>query len=200
MQARTSRLLAHYFAGHTLAGVLGADRGSLSRDIAASLQAELDGVPSGLQIMAVVVEAIHPPPGAATAYHAVQTADVGAHTAIAEGNGYAVSRESDAQRQAGSDGDAATATAHEAVADAVAHATAFGADRQADATGPVPFRLEQRLDRLVAGLAHRRLLIIDHRIGGAGSAPGAGAPILDLRSGTGAIGPAELAAPADQDR
>ncbi len=194
VQARTSRLLAHYFARHTLAGVLGADRASFSRDIGNALQAELDAVPAGLQVMAVVVEAIHPPPGAAVAYHAVQTAAIGAHTAIAEGSGYAVSRESDAQRQAGTDADAAAALAHEVVADADARSTGFAADRAADAAGPVPFLLERRLDRLVAGLAHRHVLIVDHRLGG----PGAVAPFIDLRAGDSGTAPAELAPPADR--
>ena len=196
VQARTSRLLAHYFARHTLAGVLGADRASFSRDIGNALQAELDAVPAGLQVMAVVVEAIHPPPGAAVAYHAVQTAAVGAHTAIAEGSGYAVSRESDAQRQAGTDADAAAALAHEVVADADARSTGFAADRAADAAGPVPFLLERRLDRLVAGLAHRHVLIVDHRLGG----PGAVAPFIDLRAGDSGTAPAELAPAADRAR
>ncbi len=191
VQARASRLLAHDFARHTLAGVLGADRAGFAHDIGAALQAELDAVPAGLQVMAVVVEAIHPPPGAASAYHAVQTAAISAHTALAEGSGYAVSRASDARRQAGSDADAAAALAHEVVADADIHATGFAADRQADAAGPVPFLLERRLDRLVAGLAHRPLLIVDHRIG----APGAGsaaAPLIDLRAAAAGV-PAELA-------
>ena len=191
VQARASRLLAHYFARHTLAGVLGADRASFSRDIAAALQAELDAVPAGLQVMAVVVEAIHPPPGAAAAYHAVQTAAISAHTAIAEASGYAVSRESDARRQAGGDADAASALAHEAVVDADVHAVGFAADRQADAAGPTSFLLERRLDRLVAGLAHRRLLIVDHRIG-------AGGPVIDLRDAGASA--AELSPPADQAR
>ncbi len=194
VQARTSRLLAHYFARHTLAGVLGADRASFSRDIGAALQAELDAVPAGLQVMAVVVEAIHPPPGAAAAYHAVQTAAIGGHTAIAEGTGYAVSRESDARRQAGTDADSAAALAHEVVADADARSTGFAADRAADAAGPVPFLLERRLDRLVAGLAHHRLLVVDHRLGG----PGAIAPFIDLRAGEAGTAPAELAPPPDR--
>ncbi len=194
VQARASRLLAHYFARHTLAGVLGADRASFSRDIGSALQAELDAVPAGLEVMAVVVEAIHPPPGAAAAYHAVQTAAIGGHTAIAEGSGYAVSRESDAQRQAGTDADSAAALAHEVVADADARSTGFAADRAADAAGPVPFLLERRLDRLVAGLAHRRLLVVDHRLGG----PGAVAPFIDLRAGEAGTAPTELAPPPDR--
>jgi hypothetical protein len=124
-----------------------------------------------------VVEAIHPPPGAAAAYHAVQTAQISAYTTIAEQTGYAVSRESDAHRQAATERDLAAALSHESVVDATVHSTGFAADRQADAASPVPFLLERRLDRLGSGLAHRQLLIVDHRIQGQGSI----APIIDMR-------------------
>ena len=187
VQARTSRLLAHYFAHHTLLGVLGADRASVSRDIMTDLQAELDAIPAGVQIMAVVVEAIHPPPGAANAYHAVQTAQISAHTTMAEQAGYAVSRESDARREASIGYDLAAALSHEAVVDATVHSTGFAADRQADAASPASFLLERRLARLAGGLAHRQLLIVDHRLGGRGDM----APIIDMRP-PGSGGAAEL--------
>ncbi len=177
VQARTSRLLAHYFAHHTLLDVLGADRATVSHDIASDLQAELDAIPAGVDIMAVVVEAIHPPPGAAAAYHAVQTAQISAHTAMAEQEGYAISRTSDAQREARAQRDQAAALAHEAVVDATVRSTGFSTDRVADAASSTSFRLERRLDALTTGLAHRQLLIIDHRLRGTGSDE----PILDLR-------------------
>ncbi len=180
VQAMTSRLLAHYFAHHTLPGVLGADQAGFSREIAAGLQAELDAIPAGVQVMAVVVEAVHPPPGAASAYHAVQTAQISAHTAMAEQTGYAIGHTSDALRDSGLQRDAAAAASHEAVADATVHSTGFATDRAAYAIGPIPFLLERKLERLVAGLAHRQVLIVDHRLQGRGDSP-----FIDLRRGTG---------------
>ncbi len=180
VQAMASRLLAHYFAHHTLPGVLGADQAGFSREIAAGLQAELDAIPAGVQVMAVVVEAVHPPPGAAGAYHAVQTAQISAHTAMAEQTGYAIGHTSDALRESGVQRDAAAAASHETVADATVHSTGFATDRAAYAIGPVPFLLERRLERLVAGLAHRQVLIVDHRLQGRGDSP-----FIDLRRGAG---------------
>lgn len=182
VQAYTSRLLAHYFAHHTLADVLGPDRAQVSHDITTDLQAKLDAIPTGIQIMAVVVEAIHPPPGAATAYHAVQTAAISAHTTIAEQTGYAVSRVSDAQRQAGITLDQAAAASHETVVDATVNSIGFAADRQADAASPTSFLLERKLDRLASGLAHKQVLIIDHRLRGQpGTAATGEPPIIDMR-------------------
>ena len=175
VQARASRLLAHYCAAHTLPGILGKDRASFSHDIQASLQAGLDEAKSGLEVMAVVVEAIHPPPGAASAYHAVQAAQVGAHASIARQSGIAVQSGIDARSDAAEIGNAADAKSHETVADAQVRATLFASDRAADARSHESFVLERRFDRLAAGLAHRQLLIIDHRL------QGAAAPTLDMR-------------------
>ena len=72
----------------------------------------------GLDVMAVVVEAIHPSPGAASAYHAVQAAQIGAHTEIAEQAGIAAKTEIDAKRDATNVTDAAAAKARETVVDA----------------------------------------------------------------------------------
>lgn len=181
VQARMSRLLAHYFAAHTLPDVLGEDRATFSRDMEARLQADLDQAQSGLEVMAVVVEAIHPPPGAAPAYHAVQAAQVGAYTAIAQQSAVAVQSAIDASSDAAEIANAAGAKARETVADAQAAATLFAADRAADARSHDSFVLERRFEELAAGLAHREVLIVDHRLQGAAE------PTLDMRPGGGGI-------------
>ena len=175
VQARTSRLLARYFAHHTLPGMLGTDRAGFAGEIRTELQAGMDAARSGLDIVAVVVEAIHPPPGAASAYHAVQAAQIGAHTEIAEQQGQAAKAEVDAKRDATTLLNAAAAKAHETLVDAQVRAIGFGADRTADARDHASFVLERRLDKLAAGLAHRQLLIVDHRL------QGPGGPTLDMR-------------------
>ncbi len=178
VQARTSRLLARYVAHHTLPDMLGSGRAGFARDIATSLQDGLDASRTGLQVMAIVVEAIHPPAGAAEAYHAVQAAEVNRHTTIAEQQAESAQAEIDARRDATNVANAAAANARDAVVDAEVGATAFAADRTADARSPASFILERRLDKLASGLAHRRLLIVDHRLGTAGV-------LLDLRSSGG---------------
>ncbi len=182
VQARASRLLARYFAHHTLPGILGADRASFSRDIATELQSELDASQAGLDVMAVVVEAIHPPPGAAAAYHAVQAARISAHTAVAEQQAQAVRSESGARSEATDLRNLAEAKSRDVIVEAENRATGFAADRTADARSHESFVLERRLDKLGAGLGHRQLLIVDHRL------QGSGGPTLDMRpSGGGAV-------------
>nr|WP_246718097.1 SPFH domain-containing protein [Rhizobium sp. BK060] len=75
-----NRTLVHDFAKRTLDDVLSGGRLELSKTISEKIQAEMDSLNSGVEILAVVVEAIHPPAGAADAYHAVQAAQISAET------------------------------------------------------------------------------------------------------------------------
>ena len=132
--------------------------------------------------MSVVVEAIHPPPGAAPAYHAVQAARISAYTAIAEQQGMAAKSEIGARRDATDVRNLAQAKSHDTVVDAQVHETAFSADRTAEARSTASFVMERRFYKLATGLAHRQVLIVDHRL------QGAGGPTLDMRPpGSGGI-------------
>ena len=72
IRSTASRILVHEFASRTLDGLLGADRVSLADEIGRAVQADLQSLDSSVEILATVVEAIHPPAGAANAYHGVQ--------------------------------------------------------------------------------------------------------------------------------
>ncbi|RMU54635.1 hypothetical protein ALP29_05198, partial [Pseudomonas syringae pv. avii] len=72
----------HDFASRTLDELLGEERTSLADEIGRSVQADLQTLDSGVEILATVVEAIHPPAGAANAYHGVQAAQIGAQALI----------------------------------------------------------------------------------------------------------------------
>ena len=76
MRSTANRVLVHDFASRTLDGVLGEQRAVLARDIGNTVQADLTRLASGVEILATVIEAIHPPASAANAYHAVQAAQI----------------------------------------------------------------------------------------------------------------------------
>ena len=80
VRSETGRLLARLFAGRVLTDVVGADRETMAEAIRTALQAELDARSSGIETLAVVIEAIHPPLAAAQAYHNVQAAEIIANT------------------------------------------------------------------------------------------------------------------------
>jgi len=179
IRSTASRVLVHEFASRTLDGLLGADRVSLAEEIGRAVQADLQSLDSGVEILATVVEAIHPPAGAANAYHGVQAAQIGAQALIARERGAAAQQFNQAQLQASTANDQAQATAREVNATAQAADLRFRAERQAYATAGHAFVLEQYLGQLSQGLGSASLLILDHRLGGNGNAP-----TVDLRTFT----------------
>jgi regulator of protease activity HflC (stomatin/prohibitin superfamily) len=175
VRATAGRLLAKYFASRTLAGVLGEDRRTFTDAVRVALQQDLDNLSTGVEIVAVVVEAIHPPPATADAWHNVESAEIRARVAIADENGAAAKTISAARTTAELAAYGATATAAEIAAKAAADRTLFTADRAASAAEPEAFRLERWLARLRTALPRAQVLVLDHRLAGTE------APTLDLR-------------------
>ncbi|MGY2291588.1 protease modulator HflK [Pseudomonas sp. SDO528_S397] len=178
IRSTASRVLVHAFASRTLDELLGEQRNRLADDIGQAVQADLQALDSGVEILATVVEAIHPPAGAANAYHGVQAAQIGAQALIARERGAASEQANQALLQASTAQDQAQATAHEVNADARAADLRFTAEQTAYADAGKAFVLEQYLSQLRQGLSQARLLILDHRLGAGG------APTIDLRSFT----------------
>lgn len=179
IRSTASRILVHDFASRTLDGLLGEDRVGLAEEIGRAVQADLQTLGSGVEILATVVEAIHPPAGAANAYHGVQAAQIGAQTLISRERGAAAEATNQAQLQASIARDQATANAREINAAAQAADLKFSAERKAYASAGQAFVLEQYFSQLSQGLANTRLLVLDHRLGGSNNAP-----TIDLRTFT----------------
>ena len=175
LQAAAGRVIASFFAGQTLDAVLGENREEIASRLYAALRRDLDTAGSGIDLAAVVIEAIHPPAGAAEAYHNVQAAEIRANTSIEAERGRARSTQAKASEYATDIVAQARATAAETVATAQADLTRFTADHAAAMANSDAFLLERRLSAISAGLANAALTITDHRI------PAAEAPVLDLR-------------------
>jgi regulator of protease activity HflC (stomatin/prohibitin superfamily) len=169
-------VLVHDFASRTLDGVLGEQRAVLAREIGNTVQAELTRLASGVEILATMIEAIHPPAGAANAYHAVQAAQITVKALSARERGRAADQTNMAQLQASMVRDQATAAAREARAGAEAAGRRFAAEQQAYHRAGQAFLLEQYFSRLGQGLANARVVILDHRLGGGNT------PTIDLRN------------------
>jgi regulator of protease activity HflC (stomatin/prohibitin superfamily) len=189
VRAAASRLLARYFASHTLSGVFRDNRAMVAEDIRSALQRQLNELSSGIEILQVVIEAIHPPPGAAPAYHSVQAAEIGARTTIAKAQGNAIRAAKLANRETISAIDGAQAQVAENVEGAKHDAQLFQADARAEQTFGRAFLFERWLDRLSHGLSKVRIVILDHRF------TGLDAPTIDLRT----FAP-PITKPRDQER
>ncbi|QUE88672.1 protease modulator HflK [Pseudomonas sp. SCA2728.1_7] len=179
IRSTASRILVHDFASRTLDGLLGQDRVGLGEEIGRAVQSDLQKLDSGVEILATVVEAIHPPAGAANAYHSVQAAQIGAQALISRERGAAAEASNQAQLQASLARDQASANARETSATAQAADLRFSAEQKAFASAGQAFVLEQYLGQLSQGLSKARLLILDHRLGGSSNAP-----TIDLRTFT----------------
>lgn len=191
IRSTASRVLVHDFASRTLDELLGEQRASLASDIGEAVQADLKKLDSGVEILATVVESIHPPAGAANAYHAVQAAQISAQALISRERGAASDKANLAQLNASVAHDQAAATAREVLATAEGADLRFSAERQGYAKAGQAFLLEQYLAQLTQGLAHAKLLVLDHRLGGES------APTIDLRTFT---LPADPLAPRKADQ
>ncbi len=172
------RQLAERFAGSTLPAVLVEDRSAFIAAFRARLQGECDALRLGVHVAAVIVEAVHPPAGAAAAYHAVQASELQARVAIAEARGAAIETQTQAAQDAAAVQDSAAAAAAEIVAAAKTDASAFDADLTAWGRDRSAFLLERRLQQIGKVLPTRDTIIVDHRLGRDAL------PLLDLRGTT----------------
>jgi regulator of protease activity HflC (stomatin/prohibitin superfamily) len=178
LRGTAARVVAAWFAGETLDAVLGEAREDQATGLRAAIQRDLDEAGAGIELIGLVIEAIHPPAGAADAYHAVQAAEIIAHTQIAAERGNAQASLAKASRFATDIVGNAKARAGETVAEARAWATRFSADIVSGHVGGPSFLLNRYLSNVGAALSTAPLTIVDHRI------PAADTPMLDLRPPT----------------
>ncbi len=181
IQALAGQLLVHHFATTTLTDVLGQSRERFAADFRAALQTQLDAMNSGVDAIAVLIEAIHPPPGAAAAYHSVQAAEILAQTRVASSRGDAARAVKSAQTTALRDKNQAASTAADVLAAAQVDAAFFKSDVQAQRNGGgYALVFERWLDQIARGVRRVPAVIIDHRI------PKSDTPSIDVRTGLGA--------------
>ncbi len=175
---------AGWFARRTLGEALGTSRDAMAAGLRGEVQDALDaaggGAGSGIEVVAVVVEAVHPPAGAADAYHAVRAAEISADAGISAERGRASTIRAQSAQFAAEQRAGAAAAAAETVARARSARIRFAADRDAFAAGGRSFLLERYLAALAASLPRTPMTILDHRL----SAPDA--TVLDLRALPGA--------------
>ena len=167
LRSDAARVVAGRFAGSTLAAVLGADRGQMAASLQDRLAAMLAGQHIGLEPVAVSVEAIHPPAGAAEAYHAVRAAQITADATIYAERGRALTVRAQTRQYAFAQTAAAAALAAETTGGAAATQIRFAADANiaAGPDGPA-FLLERRFAALQQSLVRKPITVIDARLVG----------------------------------
>jgi regulator of protease activity HflC (stomatin/prohibitin superfamily) len=166
-----------YFNSRELESVLYERRdANVAASLRAALAANMDEHHTGIEIVSVLIEEIHPPAGAAGAYHAVQAAIINSRASIAQETGRARRAAGVAQQEAHQLTAAADAQATESITAADAEAYRFNADRRAYGEAGESFLLERSYSKLKTALAQTPLTIVDHRL-----SPAQG-PVLDMRN------------------
>ncbi len=176
IKAAASRLVLRYFNSRTLDEVIGAQRENVAGMLRSELAADPDVRSAGIDVVSVLIEEIHPPAGAAAAYHAVQAARIDASASISNEKGRAKRTAGVAQEEAHERNAVADARAAETIHAANAVAYRFDADRRAYEQGKQSFLLERRFSADVAAYSRAHITLIDHRLSSDQHT------ILDLRS------------------
>lgn len=177
-----ARLLTRYFGRRTLDEVIGAQPQTLADALRRDLAEDVARSHAGIEILGVVFAEVHPPAGAAAAYHQVQAAEINALAAISNETGRATRAAAVAQQESHRLLTGAQAKAAETAAVAAATSVGFEADLRAYAASPRSFLLERGLKDVGTALAQTPLTLVDHRLGAGQD------PVLDLRALGGAGG------------
>lgn len=167
--------LAHFFVTRTLAEVLGERNEEIATGLRRSVQRDLDARNSGLEVLALIVESLHPPGGAATAYRGVQTAQIVASMQYSIEQGRAHTTLSFAQSTAARMDDEAQSAAAERIDSARSEQARSAADVLAYRDGGRAFLVERYFHNLRTAFAQGSLDIVDSRLNQSQSA------IIDLR-------------------
>jgi regulator of protease activity HflC (stomatin/prohibitin superfamily) len=172
-----------------LLGALGEKREGLADELRQRLQAALDDAGAGIELVALVVEAIHPPAKAADSYHEVQAARIRSETVVSEARRGAVGVAGEAARSAIASLTGADASAAERVRLAQSDALRFETDERAYQAARPSYLFERYLSTVRRALADAPITLLDHRLAGSG-----GETIIDMRSFR-----AMIPAPPDED-
>jgi regulator of protease activity HflC (stomatin/prohibitin superfamily) len=173
------RLATRYFSSHTLDGVMGGQRDQLQETLRAELARAVDANRAGIEIVSLLINEVHPPAGAAAAYHNVQAAEIKSQATVFNATARATRVKGQSDQEAHQATTSAEAAAIEKVQTAGADAYQFDADRKAYQQAPPAFLQERRARNLVTALKGARLTILDSRL----SADQL--PLIDMRGQTG---------------
>jgi regulator of protease activity HflC (stomatin/prohibitin superfamily) len=187
VEQEADRLATRYFSSHTLDGVMGGQRDQLQETLRAELAQAVDANHAGIEIVSLLINEVHPPAGAAAAYHNVQAEEINSKARVSNATAHATSVKGKSDQEAYQSTTSAQAASIEKVQAAGADAYQFNADRKAYQQAPPAFLQERRARNLTTALKGARMTILDSRLSAdqvpfidmrtpGGAAPAAGSP------------------------
>ena len=176
VRSLAGQILVRDFCTRSIDRILGDDRDRLAALLQRGLQQALDGLGSGLEVTAVLIDAIHPPSKIAGSYHRVHAARIGSESAKSTERSRSARLDADARTDAVDRVYSAAAVAGERLAEARTGKAKFDADQTSFGECGAALKFERWLQVLEKVLVRCRYDLIDHRLE---LDPG---PTLDLRS------------------
>ncbi|WP_429196683.1 SPFH domain-containing protein [Luteibacter sp. W1I16] len=164
VRATAGRLLVTHFSSSTLDELLGENRARFVDRFRDDIQARVGAFHAGISIINVVVEAIHPPSGAASAYHNVQAAGIRSDAMRFQSQARAFALRGTAAQDEARNINQSRAEASEKLGDAQATLNKFQASTKSLRVGPDVFVFESWLAHVGDALNRTHLTIIDHRL------------------------------------
>lgn len=143
-----------------LDAMLAADRAVFAESFRLELSAYMQQYNTGIEIVSVVLESIHPPVEIADAYQALIGAEIEAQKMILEAQGFAVQRVSLAYIQANNEVAAANIQRHKSVASARASVAEFMASVEADNAYASEYRYYKYMQAITEAYSDAKLIIV----------------------------------------
>ena len=148
--------------------LLDVDRRAFSRSFQQELTARIQDYRTGLEVVNVIIESIHPPVEVAEVYQNIISAEIMAEKYILESEAWAnvlVARARDAYN---TDVNAAQARSHESIAAATAAVAEFTAGIEAESLYGDEYRYYKYMDAVTRAYSDARLVLVDGSIDGGG--------------------------------
>ncbi|MEM1313431.1 MAG: SPFH domain-containing protein [Pseudomonadota bacterium] len=158
------RELVDLFNNRTAEDLLFADFSAFSRSSHDAIQRRLDALGTGIDVVDVIFEAVHPPIATAATFHRVHAAEKEAAALVDIARAEAERLRATALIAAAEANDRAKAEAFASAAQARAERLAFAAERRAFLQGRDVFEFERALQTFQGAFADKNLIIVDPRI------------------------------------
>ncbi|MBR2907335.1 MAG: protease modulator HflK [Clostridia bacterium] len=160
VEAYAYELVVDHTINNDLGTLLTIDRAAFSEDIKKDLIEGIAEYETGIEIVSVVLESIHPPIEIAEIYQNVISAEIKAVEKILEAEAYKATIIAGAQTQQTTTIASATVNQHSAIANAQAAVSEFMASVNADTSYPTTYRYYKYLNAITEAYGNTRLVIV----------------------------------------
>ena len=160
LEAETYHLVTDETIHTDLDTLLSIDRSAFASSFRTELSERIAEYDTGIEIVSVVLESIHPPIDVADVYHGIVSAEIQAEKLILDAEAYAAKTVTNAEAQSYRDVSAANAENHSKIAAAQSAVAEFMAGVEADKAHPDSYRYYKYMSAITKAYGSARLVIV----------------------------------------